>query len=105
MAKRVHIRQRMTQQQYDDLYNRRRTVRDLAKELGVNEAYLSSSVPERAPKKNYKLLKATRVLYKLQVAREVIQGRHTVAQGADLAAVSERTMYRLMVKVRKENDI
>lgn len=89
-----HIRKRIPKDLYDDLYSRRKTVRAVAKELGVNENYLSHAIPERAPKRNPKLLKVTRRMYQDQIARETIQGKHTVKQGADLAHVSERTFYR-----------
>lgn len=97
---RMHIRDRMTKEQYEDLYNRRVTVRDMAKTLGVTENYLSHAVPERAPKRNPKLLRATRRLFQEQLAREVIEGKHTVYAGAEIAHVSERTMYRRIEDVR-----
>ena len=97
---RKHIRERMSKSQYDDLFNRRTTVRDLAKQLGVTENYLSHAVPERAPKRNPKLLRVTRRLFQEQLAREVIEGKHTVYAGAEMAHVSERTMYRRIESVR-----
>ncbi len=100
--KRRHIRDWLPKNLYDDLVNRRKTVREIAKEVGVSENYLSHAIPERAPKRNPKLLKVTRRLYKLQVAREANSGRHNVAEAAKLACVSERTMYRLLQQVRTE---
>ncbi len=91
---RVHIRDRMPKDLYNDLYTRRKTVREVAREMNVSENYLSHAVPERAPKRNPKLLKVTRRMYQDQIARETLQGKHTVKQGADLAHVSERTFYR-----------
>lgn len=91
---RLHIRERMPKDLYNDLYTRRKTVREVAKILNVSENYLSHAVPERAPKRNPKLLKVTRRMYQDQIARETLQGKHTVKQGADLAHVSERTFYR-----------
>lgn len=99
-----HIRERISKDLYDDLYNRRKTVREVAKELGVSENYLSHAIPERAPKRNPKLLKATRRLFQDQIAREVLQGKHTIYRGAELAHVSERTFYRRLAKLRDEKE-
>lgn len=98
---RLSVRERISKQQYDDLYNRRRPVKDIAEELGIGPNYLSSSIRERAPKRNLDLLKATRRLYQNQIAREVREGKHTVAKGADLACVSERTMFRRLKALDK----
>lgn len=97
-----HIRDRISKDLYDDLYNRRKTVREVAATLGVSENYLSHAIPERAPKRNPKLLKATRRLFQDQIAREVVQGKHTIFKGAKLAYVSERTLYRRIAKLKGE---
>lgn len=89
-----NIRARIPKQLYDDLYNRRVTVRAAAKQLGVTENYLSHAIPERANKRNPHLLRATRRLYQDQVAREVLAKKYTMQQGADMAHLSLRTMYR-----------
>ena len=96
-----HIRNRIPKDLYDDLYNRRKTVREVAKTLGITENYLSHAISERAPKRNIKLLKITREMYRLQLAKETIEGKHTVRKGAELACVSERTFYRRMKKVKQ----
>ena len=96
-----HIRNRIPKELYDDLYNRRKTVREVAKILGITENYLSHAISERAPKRNIKLLKITREMYRLQLAKETIEGKHTVRKGAELACVSERTFYRRMKKVKQ----
>lgn len=101
MSTERHIRNRMPKDLYDDLYNRRKTVREVAKIMNVSENYLSHAIPERAPKRNPKLLQVTRRLYQNQLALETLQGRHTVVQGAELAHVSERTFYRRL-KALKE---
>ena len=91
-----HIRERIPKDLYDDLYNRRKTVREVAKILDLNENYLSHAIPERAPKRNIKLLRVTRRMFQDNLARETIEGKHSVAEAADLAHVSERTMFRRM---------
>lgn len=95
-----HIRNRMSKDLYDDLYNRRKTVREVAKILNISENYLSHAIPERAPKRNPKLLKVTRRMYQDQIARETLEGKHTAAQGAELAFVSERTFFRRLAALR-----
>lgn len=97
-----HIKERIGKELYDDLYHRRKTVREVARILGVSENYLSHAIPERAPKRNPKLLRATRRLFQDQIAREVIEGKHTIYKGAELAHVSERTFYRRLAKLRAE---
>lgn len=98
----THVKERISKELYDDLYHRRKTVREVAKILGVNENYLSHAIPERAPKRNPKLLRATRRLYQDQIAREVIEGKHSIYVGAELAHVSQRTLYRRLAKLRAE---
>lgn len=105
---RKHLKDRITKEQYEDLYNRRRTVRAIAKELGVTENWLSHAITERAPKPpntNPKLLRATRLLYQNQVAREVLTGKYSIREAADLAFVSERTLFRRLkaLKVQLED--
>lgn len=102
--KKTHIRERMAKELYDDLYHRRKTVREVAKIVGVSENYLSHAIPERAPKRNPKLLKATRRLFQDQIAREVLEGKHTIYKGAELAHVSERTFYRRLAKLRTKEE-
>ena len=99
---RTHVQDRMTEQQLKDLVERKRTVRSLAKELNVTENYLCKAVQKdkKRPVTNTPLLRASRRLYQDQIARETINGRHTVARGADLAHVSERTFYRRLSKLR-----
>lgn len=98
----THIRDRMPKDLLDDLVNRRKTVREVAKVMGVSENYLSHAIPQRAPKRNPKLLRATRRMYQEQIAREVLEGKHTVFKGAELACVSERTFYRRLATLKKK---
>ncbi len=95
-----HIRNRMSKDLYDDLYTRRKTVREVAKIMNVSENYLSHAVPERAPKRNPKLLKVTRRMYQDQIARETLEGKHTAKEGAELAFVSLRTFFRRLAQLR-----
>ena len=98
---RKHIRDRMPKDLYDDLVNRRKTVREVAKVMGVHEAYLSHAIPERAPKRNIQLVRVTRRMYQDQLAREVLTGKRKILEAANMAHVSERTMFRRMAKLRQ----
>ena len=93
----------MTKDQYDDLVNYRRRIKDIARELNVTANYLGKMVKERAPKRNSKALKKVRFLFQMQVAREILDGKHTVKDGSSIACVSERTMFRRMAKIKAEN--
>lgn len=99
---RENIRERMPKDLYDDLFNRRKSVKEVAEILGVTANYLSHAIPERAPKRNPKLLAKTRRMFQDQVAREVRENKHTVYEAAQIACVSERTMYRRLAKLAKK---
>ena len=92
---------RMSKDQYNDIVHRRRPVKDIAKELGVTPNYLGQVVKERAPKIDTKSLRKVRMLFQMQVAREVLDGKHTTKEGASIACVSERTMFRRIAKARE----
>jgi transposase-like protein len=98
---RKNIRERIPKNLYDDLYNRRVSVKEVAEKLGVGPNYVSFAIPERAPKRNPVLLKATRKLFQNQIAREVLEGKHTVTEAANLACISERTMFRRLKKLKE----
>lgn len=98
------LRSRIPQDLYVKLVNRRIKVKEAAAILNVTPNWLSHAIPERAPKKqpNSDLLRATRRLYRNQILKETVEGKHTVANGADLAHVSERTFYRMLRKYKNE---
>lgn len=96
------VRERIPQDLYEDLYNRRKSVKEVAAKLDVSPNYLSHAIPERAKKRNPRLLAKSRRLFQEQVAREVKEGKHTVFAGAQLAFISERTMYRRLAQLEKK---
>lgn len=98
-----NVLDKMTKEQYNDIVNYRRRIKDIAKELGVTANYLGKMVKERAPKRNPKVLKKVRMLFQLQIAREILDGKHTVKEGSSIACVSERTMFRRLAKIKVEN--
>jgi AraC-like DNA-binding protein len=85
---------KVTPQQLDDLYHRRITVRQLAKDLGYSESWLSKSLPARAPKRDPKLLRKTRMEFQNAIVQRYLTQNISAKQAAALAYVSERTFYR-----------
>ena len=98
----TNVKSRMTKEQYSDLVNYRRRIKDIAKELNVTANYLGKMVKERAPKRNPKVLKRVRMLFQYQIAREILEGKHTIKEGSNIACISERTMFRRLAKVRND---
>lgn len=96
------LQSRITEQQKLDLYNRVRTTRDLALELGVHEAYLSKMFPTKITPLRRDLAehlgkkRAIRKIYRELWGRKVLKGLVSYAQAADIASVSERTMRRIV---------
>jgi len=93
---------RITEQQKQDLYERRITTRELAKLLEVHENYLSFRFPHKVPLPNVKELQKARKEFKLAIAHQVVEGRYTITEGSKAAFVSYNTMCRLVKKVREE---
>lgn len=100
--KHVPLRDRMTEQDKQDLFNRKQTVRDLARKYGVSENYLSHAMPDRAPKRSKGLLMQVRRMYIKQIVRETHEGKHSIFAAASLICKSERTVFRLLAKHRQE---
>lgn len=98
----TNVKSRMTKEQYSDMVNYRRPIKDIARELGVTANYLGKMVKERAPKRNPKVLKRVRMLFQYQIAREILAGKHSIKEGSSIACISERTMFRRLAKVREE---
>lgn len=86
-----------------DLYNRVITTRALAVELGVHERYLSYMFPHKVPIRDKRVMTETRKQHRLAIATEVLSGRHTIAEAANIAHVSYTTMQRYVVKAKHEH--
>ena len=82
------------------MYNRRITTRDLAVLLNVHERYLSYMYPGKIAVSNKKALIEARKLFKLAIAKEVIDGKYSTAQAARVAYVSYNTMRRFVKKAK-----
>lgn len=95
------VASRTTEQQRLDLWERRITTRELAKQLGVHEKYVSSVFPGKQPIFNKKPLIEARKALKLELGREVIKGKYSISQAAKIAFVSYNTMMRAVNKVRE----
>lgn len=94
------LQTRITEQQKLDLYNRVITTRDLAKQLDVHERYLSYSFPRKVPVINKKPLIEARKAFKLEMGKQVLSGKYTVTQAAEVANVAYNTMRRFVEKAR-----
>lgn len=101
------LQTRITEQQKEDLYHRRITTRDLAKQLNVHERYLSYMLPGKVPIIDKKPLIEARKAFKLEMGKQVIQGKYTIRQAADASNVTYNTMRRFVEKAKlaiKEQD-
>ena len=100
------LRERITAQQREDLYNRRITTRELASQLGVSETHLSRTFPGKIPgqaqatRKEKRVLLAARNEFRDKLAEDVIAGRLDRKKAALTANCSERTMWRHIANIR-----
>lgn len=95
------LQSRITEQQKCDLYERKITTRDLAKLLNVSEKHLSAHFNGKVPIPDKRVLAKARREYKLEVARQVLHGKYSVQQAADVAYVSYNTMLRFTKHAKK----
>lgn len=95
------VQSRITEQQKSDLYNRVISTRDLAETLGVHETYLSGKFPGKVPLANRKVLLDTRKAFKLSIAKDILTGKYSIRQAADLAFTSYNTMHRCLAKAKE----
>lgn len=102
-ARPTSLQSRITEQQKRDLYSRKITTRDLAKELDVHEKWLSIKFPGKCPpnSEQAKELAKARKEFKLAVGVEVLEGKYTIREASVVASVSWNTMFRF-VKQAKE---
>ena len=91
---------RITEQQKIDLYARRITTRELARLYETNEKYVSALFPGKEPIYDKKPLAEARKAYKLAIAKEVLEGKYTIRQAADIAYVCYNTMLRFVAKAK-----
>lgn len=100
------LRERLTQQDRDDLHHRRVTTTALAKKLGVSLCHLSRTCPGKIPgllktaKTEKKGLLIARNEYRHKLALEVIAGRLSRQKAVDQASCSDRTFWRHMANAR-----
>lgn len=96
-----YLQSRISEQQKHELFNRIVTTRDLAKLLNVHEKYLSNRFPSKVVITDKKPLTQARMLYKLEVARQVLRGLYSIQQAANVAHVSYNTMQRCVQKAKQ----
>lgn len=102
MRSKSPVLDRITKQQYEDVVNHRRKIKEVAAELGVTANYLGRIITERAPRVDQKALRKVRILFQNQVARDVIARKYSIRKGASVANVSERTLFRRLAEQRKQ---
>lgn len=94
------LQSRITENQKQDLFNRRVTTRALAKVLGVHEKYLSYKFYTKVKVVDKRPLTEARKLYKLEIGIQVLKGKYTIQEAANVAYVSYNTMQRFVVKAK-----
>ena len=97
---------RVTEQDKEDLFNRVITTRDLAKKLGVREAYLSHVFPGKVEisSKGKPLLIAARREFRLSQAKLALKKKLTVKQAANICNLSYRSMARAVQHLKNSHE-
>lgn len=102
------VASRITDQQKKDLYDRKITTRQLAKQFNVREAYLSQLFSGKGPgfSKAKKILINTRKEYRHNYAIQVLAGKITIKDAAKASRIPYRSMARAvqLLKKQAEND-
>ena len=96
-----YLQSRITEAQKVALYTRSITTRELANLLGVSEKHLSTYFPGKCPIPDKKALTKVRREYKIEIAKEVLGGKYTVKQAADITFTSYSTMLRRVKEAHK----
>lgn len=91
---------RITEQQKEDLFHRRVSTRDLARELKVHEKYLSDQFPGKVETPKKRDLITARKTYRLALALGALEGKYTVKKASEMAYVSYNTMQRIFKEVK-----
>lgn len=101
------VASRITEEQKTALFNRQITTRDLAKTLRVSEKYLSSLFPGKDEENTLKRrvehkqeLVQVRKEYRLTLAKDILTGKYSIADAADIAGCSYNTMLRTLAKAK-----
>jgi len=97
------IHTKVTAQQLDALYNRTLTVRQLAKDLGYSESWVSKSLPARKPRRDPKMLRKTRLEFQNQVVERYLNNQISAKQAAAQAFTSQRTFFRRLKSYKNAN--
>jgi transposase len=88
------LAQLVTPEQLDALYHRTLTVRQLAKDLGYSESWVGKSLPARAPRRDPKLLRKTRIEFQNQIVAQYLSQGISAKQAAAMSFTSPRTFFR-----------
>ena len=94
------LQSRITEQQKRDLYSRTITTKALSELLEVHEGYLSYVFTGKVRILDKKPLIEARKEYKIEVAKDILQGKYSIQQAANIAYVSYNTMQRYLNKAK-----
>lgn len=101
------LKDRLGKRLLDQLHTRKITNKEAAEQLGVSESYLSRTVaafqdkvpgPTVLERKANSELARIRRQYRTKLAKDVIRNRTTIAEAANAAGCSERTMFRYVAQ-------
>jgi hypothetical protein len=103
---------RITEQDKEDLYNRKVTTRAIAAKYDVNESYVSYLFPGKGPVSNpvkqaeiaKAELRATRKAYRMELAAKVLKGELSTVEAADQACIASRGMARAVKLLRDQQN-
>lgn len=90
----------ITEQQKEDLYNRRITTTALAKELNVSFKWLSYTFTGKVPIHDKRPLIQARREYRILIACDVLKGKYSIIEAAKIVFCSRNTMQRYINKAK-----
>lgn len=96
------LQSRITEQQKADLYSRSISTRELARVLNVHEKHLSYAFPGKEPIVDKRPLIEARKEFKLNVAKEILEGNLTISKASEKCFVSYHTMLRYLNKAKEK---
>lgn len=105
------LKDRLGKRLLEQLHTRKITNKEAAEQLGVSESYLSrtvAAIQDKVPgqtvleRKANSELATIRRQYRTKLAKDVLRKRTTIAEAADAAGCSERTMFRYVERYRAE---
>lgn len=96
------VQSRVTEAQKQALYRREISTRELARQLGTHEKYLSTLFPGKEMTRSKSDLIKARVHYRITLAKQVLEGKYTIGEASKIAYVSYSTMQRFFAKAKRK---